>query len=96
MFILFNVNPNKDLVTIYDSTDNTNEPVKLSVVANQVLNGSLKVYGIRTLNNLNNNCTPIRNFGIAINQLEAKQAFARVLMQKNKLTKEQAYKQVGL
>lgn len=96
MFILTNINPSVNSVTIYDTKDGTNEEVDLYPIAQRIVAGKLKVYGLKRLNNMDANCIPLQQWGIAVSQIEAKQALAKEYMTKFKLSKQEAYRRVGL
>lgn len=96
MFILTNINPSANLVTIYDTKDSTNEEVNLYPIAQRIIAGKLRVYGLRRMNSIDANCIPLPQWGIAVSQIEAKQALAKEYMSKFNMTKQEAYIKVGL
>lgn len=80
MLILTGVSLKYDLIQVYDTDDNTNERMSLSVLARKLRSKDLRIYGIREYNNgefyppdahLVNQC------GIVIIPSEAKTAMER-------------------
>lgn len=91
-----NVNVSSDLISVYDSTDNTNEVIRLSVVASQVLQRRIKVYGVGILNGVRKkDCIPLVPYGIYICYNDAKEALASLYMQRG-MTRSEARSRVGL
>ena len=96
MFILTNVNVNQDLVRIYDTNDNTNDIVSLSVIANKVLSNTIRVYGIGNLNKARrSDIVAVAPLGIYICFNEAKEALASEYIKRG-MSKADAYVKVGL
>ena len=46
MFILTNISVEHNTVAIFDTTDGTNEAINLTTIADDVVKGKLRVYGI--------------------------------------------------
>lgn len=97
MFIMTNINIPNDLIQVYDTKDGSNDIVKLSILASQIIQGKIKVYGVGKLSNSSNrhDIIPIIPYDIYICYGDAKEAFAR-LYQKKGYSREQALKAVGL
>lgn len=96
MFILTNVDISSDLVQVYDTKDNTNDVVSLSAVAQQVLNKSIKIYGVGCLDSCKRrDIVPLVPYKIYICNNEAKEALVTFYMQHG-FTREQAKARVGL
>lgn len=79
MFILTSVSVNNDCVSVYDTSDNSNETVRLSVLASRIKNNSIKVCGVGNIES----CTRadayfVEYLGIYISVNEAKEALYRV------------------
>lgn len=96
MFILTNVNIQSDLVQVYDTKDNSNDIVRLSIVAQQVLEKRIKIYGVGRLGTVKRkDIIPLEPYGIYICYNEAKEALVTFYMQHG-FTREQAKARVGL
>lgn len=96
MFILTNIDIKKDLVQVYDTNDATNDVVRLSAIANQIVNGKIKVYGLGKLSSSRRlDIIPLSNYGLYVCYKDAREAFARHYQQKG-YTRENALKAVGL
>lgn len=96
MFILTNVNISNDLVQVYDTKDNTNDVVSLSAVAQQVVNKTIKIYGIGLLESRKRkDVIPLEPYKIYICYNEVKEALVTFYMQHG-YSREEARKRVGL
>lgn len=96
MFILTSINIPNDLVQVYDTKDGTNDVVSLSAVAQQVVNKSIKIYGIGCLASCKRkDAIPLQPYNIYISNVEAKEALATFYTQHG-FTREQARQRVGL
>lgn len=96
MFILTNIDTNQDLVQVFDTQDGTNDIVRLSIVAPNVTNKGMKIYGLGKISQrLKPTATPIPSLGVYVDAIEAKEAFA-TYYQKHGMTREQARMRVGL
>lgn len=96
MFIMTQVNINQDLIQVFDTKDNTNEYVKLSIIAGQVRNSKIRIYGVGKLSkSCRNDCIPIAPYDIYVSFNEAKEALA-TYYQQNGVPRAQARRQVGL
>lgn len=96
MFILTNINIPNNIAYVYDTKDNTNEGIRLDILAYQVASGKLKVHGLSPLNKRKRaDSITIPELNIAVSTQEAKEALASVYI-KNGVDKHIAYNQVGL
>lgn len=96
MFIMTNVCVEKDLVQVYDTKDNTNDTVRLSIVAEQIHQKKLKVYGLGRLSSMTrSDSIPVSYFGIYVCPNEAKEAMA-TFFQQHGLSRQEALAKVGL
>ena len=96
MFILTNVDISSDLVQVYETTANNIDVVRLRAVAQQVLNKSIKIYGIGCLDSCKRrDIVPLVPYKIYICNNEAKEALVTFYMQHG-FTREQAKARVGL
>ena len=96
MFILTNVSIEKNLAQVFDTKDGSNDLVRLNILADQVNNGKLKVYGVgRLVSMKRQDSVPIDKYNIYINMQEAKEALATQYMDRG-MSKEQARKKVGI
>lgn len=84
MFILTNINPRANQVTILDTKDNVSETVALYPVAQQINAGQISVVGLKSGNEL-----PPFNLKLSIE--EAKTAYVKHFAYINKLTEDQAH-----
>ena len=96
MFILTNINIPNDVVQVYDTKDRSNDVIRLSIIAYQILNGSVKVHGLGVVNKSKSSTSvPIRNLGIYVDVQEAKEAMAKYYIS-NGMSAEKAYACLGL
>lgn len=96
MFIMSNINIMQDLVSVYDTKDNTNDTVRLSILANQILSKKIKVYGVGSLAGMKrSDAIPVMQLGIYISYNEAKEALATYYQQLG-MSRQEARKKVGL
>ena len=97
MFIMSNINIMQDLVSVYDTKDNTNDTVRLSILASQILNKRLKVYGVGSLAGMKrSDVIPVMQLGIYVSYNEAKEALATYYQQVYGITRQEARARVGL
>lgn len=96
MFLITSINVQNDLVRIFDTSDNSNDIISLSVIAGQILEGNLRVYGMGALKNARrSDAVVLSHLGIYVCLNEAKEALASLYMQRG-LSKTDAYRKVGL
>ena len=77
MFIMTNVDISQDLIQVYDTKDNTNDVVRLSVLSGQILQKKIRVYGVSSLSSRRlSDAIPLVPYGICISYTEAKEAIA--------------------
>ncbi len=98
MFILTNINIDSNAAQVYDTTDNTVEGIALSVLADSVCKGYVKVYGISRQGSSEARAVgsvQVNNLGIAINANSAKTALMRFYIQ-NGVSAAEARRRVGL
>lgn len=96
MFIVVNIDANKNLVAVYDTKDGVCETVSLYPIAVQVVQGKLKVVGLTALRYATKDCIPIPNYNIAVNLVDAKKALANDYMKRYSMSQQEAYSRVGL
>lgn len=96
MFIMTNIDANRNLVAILDTKDGVLETVSLYPIAVQVVQGKLKVAGMHSIHNATNDCIPVPNYNLAINMVEAKKALANYYMKSYNISQQEAYVKVGL
>lgn len=73
MYILTAINRSKDLVSIFDTRDKTNESISLQIIANKVLKKELFIYGIHRLDDAEG-CNIFPEYGVAVCESEASRA----------------------
>ena len=96
MFILTNIDTNQDLVQVFDTTDGTNDVIRLSVVAQNVLRKNLKIYGLGKIGNrMRGTSTPLPSIGVYVDIMEAKEAFA-TYYQNHGMPRQMARQRAGL
>lgn len=96
MFILTNIDARQDLVQIFDTSDGSNDVIRLSAVASQICNRGLKVHGIgRAGANKRQNVNVIPQLGVYVDVIEAKEAFAQYY-QKHGMPRQMARARAGL
>jgi hypothetical protein len=97
MYILTNVNLKAGTCNVFDTEDKKVDNVSLYKTSDLVRNRRTRIYGIipLTRTTYNNSVQPIRQLGIGIDNVEAKQALATYYMNCG-LNKEQALKKAGL
>lgn len=83
MFILTNINPRANQVTILDTKDNVSETVALYPVAQQINAGQISVVGLKSGNEL-----PPFNLKLSIE--EAKTAYVKHFAYINRITEVEA------
>ena len=95
MFIMTNVNIASDAIQVFDTSDRTTDVVRLSILSRQIVNGSIKVYGLGNLAKARRqDAIPIEAYGIYVCVQDAKDAMVK-FYQKNGYSKEQAIRLVG-
>lgn len=95
MFIMTSINIPNDMVQVFDTTDNTSDVVRLSILSRQIVNGRLKVYGLGSLSKVRRqDAMPIDMLGIYVCVQDAKDAMIKYY-QKRGCTREQAIQMVG-
>ena len=96
MFILTNIDVNQDLVQVFDTQDGSNDVIRLSVIASNVTNRGLKIYGLGKLGRQGRNtATPLPMYGVYVDVMEAKEAFATFYQQKG-IPRHMARQRAGL
>lgn len=96
MFILTNISVEHNTVAIFDTSDGTNEAINLTTIADDVVKGKLRVYGIEKLNTKGcQDAIPIPNLGIFISPIEARKALSKYYQSKG-YSKADADRAVGL
>lgn len=96
MFILTNIDVNQDLVQVYDTSDGSNDIIRLSVVAQNVTNKGLKIYGLGKLGmRVPGTSTVLQNLGVYVDVVEAKEAFA-TYYQQHGMPRQMARMRAGL
>jgi hypothetical protein len=96
MFIVVNIDANRNLVAVYDTKDGVCETVSLYPLAVQIVQKKLKVVGLSTLGCATRDSIPIPNYNIAVNLVEAKKALATDYMRRFNMSQQEAYMRVGL
>ena len=96
MFILTNINAAQDLVQVFDTDDGTNDVMRLTVVAQNVVARNLKIYGLGRLGRTTRqSAIPLPQLGIYCDIIEAKEAFA-TYYQKHGMSRRDARIRAGL
>lgn len=96
MFILTNIDMRQDLVQVFDTQDGSNDVIRLSVVAGNVVNRGLKIYGLGKLANRRRPTSqPVPQLGVYVDVIEAKEAFA-TFYQKQGVPRQLARQRAGL
>lgn len=96
MFILTNIDMRQDLVQVFDTTDGSNDIIRLSTVANHVVNRGLKIYGMGKMNaRKRQTASVIPQLGVYVDAIESKEAFA-TYYQKHGMTRQMARARAGL
>ena len=97
MFILTNIDVNKDCVKILDTNDLTNDTVSLTALSKKIRGNRFKVYGLKRATNkqYNSDVIVIPQLGVVLDQREAREALARYYMQRG-IDQNTAYRKVGL
>lgn len=94
MFIMTNINVPNDLIRVYDSTDGSNDVIRLSTAIDQVKSGKLVIQGISFSNGFQDS-TPLKQYGVFISYIEARQAMANLYISRG-VAPQEAYRRVGL
>lgn len=94
MFIMTGLDVPKDMIRIYDSSDNTNEVVRLSTVVRKVREGTMCIAGI-SQKSVSNDARYIAKYGVYASSLEARQEMARLYIMSG-MTPIDAYRRAGL
>ena len=96
MYILTNLDIPKDLVSVFDSSDGTNEVIRLSVLASKITSRKIKVYGLGSLAVRSRaDIVPIEHLGIYVCNSEAREALATVMTQRG-VQRSEAKRRAGL
>lgn len=96
MFIVVNIDANRNLVAIYDTSDGVCETVSLYPIAVQVVQNKLEVVGLTSLRYATKDYIPIPTYNIAVNLIDARKALANDYIKRYKISQQEAYLRVGL
>lgn len=96
MFILTNIDPRQDLVQVFDTEDGSNDVIRLSVVAQNVLKKGLRIYGLGKLSSRSRPTSQaLPGYGVYVDAIESKEAFA-TYYQKHGMPRQMARQRAGL
>lgn len=95
MYILANVDFERNQVTVFDTTDATYDAVPFNSIVEKCLAGEFKIHGIIPLNKRQKSDSVPLNCGVSISELEARQAFAKYYMDGG-CSRAEAYIRAGI
>lgn len=95
MFIMTRINIQKDVVCVFDTSDESNESIRLSRLAGSIRSGEIQVAGISLVSGYVDS-TPVPSYGIYISWVQAKQAMAQYYIHVKKMNPRDAYARLGL
>lgn len=95
MFFLTNVDTTRDLARVFDTSDDTNDPIRFTHLMNYVVSGQMQVVGMGT-NIQHRDRHQIGNTPMFYSIGYAREQLARWFVQNRGLTVEQAKRKVGL
>lgn len=95
MYILANVDFERNQVTVFDTADATYDAVPFNSVVEKCLAGEFKIQGIIPLDKRQRTDSVPLNCGVSISELEARQAYAKYYMNMG-CSREDAYNRAGI
>ena len=86
MFILTRINQQMGVATVYDTNDKSNDNIDITVLAQNIVSGKVKVYGLPKLEPNKTYTYMFPNLGIAVDNKEATRAMQSANMKESRRT----------
>lgn len=94
MYVMTAISVPQGLIRVYDTTDNSNEIVKLSNLLKEIKSGRIRVAGVSQRAGFQDS-TFLASYGVYISWIDAKTSMANLYIQ-NGVPPREAYARVGL